>query len=71
MQINCYLSPGCTAEPGLRQNISRALSLAQVEATVQFYRIEDDEAVARGLSGSPSIFINESELQPQPSIGFA
>ena len=71
MKIECYLSPGCAAEPGLRNNLDKALLLAQIEASVSFYRIEDEEAVARGLSGSPSIFINGKELQPQHSIGFA
>ena len=71
MKIDCYLSPGCAAEPGLRENLDLALSKAKVEARVTFYRIEDEEAVARGLSGSPSIFINKKVLQPQQSIGFA
>ncbi len=71
MQVNCYLSPGCTAELGLREIIGQALALAGVEASVQFHRIEDEEAVTRGLSGSPSIFINKKKLQPQHSIGFA
>ncbi len=71
MNINCYLSPGCGAEEGLRENITRALALAAVAAEVNIYRIEDEEAAVRGLSGSPAVFINEKELQPQKSVGFS
>ncbi len=71
MNIDCYLSPGCGAEKGLRENISRALVLAGVESKVNYYRIEDEKAVALGLSGSPSVFVNEEELQPQESVGFS
>ena len=70
MNIDCYLSLGCGTEVGLRENITRALALSRVEARVNFYRIEDEKAVALGLSGSPSVFINEKELQPQKSVGF-
>ena len=71
MVINCYLSPECGAEEGLRKNIALALSLQNTEAQVKFYRVNDDQAVELGLSGSPSIFINEKELQPQQSAGFS
>jgi hypothetical protein len=70
MNIDCYLSPGCGAEEGLRENIARALTLTEVEAQVNFHRIEDEEAIALGLSGSPSVFINSKELQPLNSVGF-
>lgn len=71
MDINCYLSPECGAEEGLRKNIDVALVLEKAEARVNYYRIDDDKAIALGLSGSPSIFINEKELQPQKYIGFS
>ncbi len=70
MNIDCYLSPECSAEEGLRENITRALALAGVEASLNFHRIQDEEAVALGLSGSPSVFIDEKELQPLGSAGF-
>jgi hypothetical protein len=71
MNIDCYLSPGCGAEEGLRENITRALALEKVDARVNFHRIEDEKAMALGLSGSPSVFFNEQELQPQKSVGFS
>ncbi len=71
MNIDCYLSPECSTEEGLRENIARALALAGGQANVKFHRIEDQEALALGLSGSPSVFINAKELQPLNSVGFS
>jgi hypothetical protein len=71
IKIDCYLSPGCGSEEALRANIARALAREKVEARVNFHRIEDAEAAALGLTGSPSIFIDGKELQPQGQIGFS
>ena len=71
MKIDCYLSPECGAEEALRTNITQALTVEKVEAQVDFHRIDDQKAVALGLSGSPSVFINGKELQPQRSAGFS
>ena len=71
MKIDCYLSPECASEEALRENISRALAAEKVRADVNFHRIDDDKAVALGLSGSPSVFINGLELQPQGTLGFS
>lgn len=71
MNIECYLSPECGSEGALRENITRALAAENVEATVTFFRIDDEKAVALELSGSPSVFINGKELQPQGFIGFS
>lgn len=71
MKIDCYLSPGCGSEDALRENIAKALANAKVEADVAFHRIDDEEALALGLSGSPSVFVNGRELQPQGFIGFS
>ena len=71
MKIDCYLSPGCGSGDALRETISRALVLEQIEAEVNFHEIDDAKAAALGLTGSPSIFINGKELQPQKAIGFS
>jgi hypothetical protein len=71
MKIDCYLSPGCGSEGALRENITRALAIEKVEAEVNFHRIDDEKVVTLGLSGSPSVFINEKELQPQGTVGFS
>ena len=71
MIIDCYLSPDCGSEEALRENITRVLAIEKIEAEVNFHRIDDEKAVALGLSGSPSVFINNKELQPQGSVGFS
>ncbi len=71
MKIECYLSPGCSSEEALRENITRALSLEKIKAEISFNRVDDSRALALGLTGSPSIFINGKELQPQATVGFS
>jgi hypothetical protein len=71
MKIDCYLSLGCASEEALRENITEALVIEQIEAEANFHRIDDEKAIALGLSGSPSVFINDKELQPQGTVGFS
>jgi hypothetical protein len=71
MRMDCYFSPECASEEGVRENIARALALEKIESEVRFHRIDDETAMKFGLTGSPSIFINGKELQPQGSIGFS
>ena len=71
MKIECYLSPECASEAPLRENIGRALAIEEVHAELIFKRIDDDTAVSLGLSGSPTVFINGKELQPQGNVGFS
>ncbi len=69
MKINCYLSRTCGAEDELRENIARVLRIEQVEADVNFFRIDDAEAATLGVTGSPSVFIDDEEVQPQKAVG--
>ena len=71
MKIDCYLSPECGSEEGLRENIAKASAIENIEVEINFHRIDDDTAAALRLSGSPSVFVNGKELQPQGSIGFS
>jgi hypothetical protein len=71
MRIDCYLSPECASEEALWENITRALAIEKIEAEVSLHRIDDNNAMALGLTGSPSVFINGTELQPQGSVGFS
>ncbi len=71
MKIKCYLSPECASEEALMENIKQALALEKVEADLSLHRIDDDKAMALGLTGSPSVFINGKELQPQEVVGFS
>lgn len=71
MKIDCYLSPGCGSGEALRENIASALGMENIRAEVNFHRIDDARALALGLTGSPSIFINGKELQPLGTTGFS
>ena len=71
MKIDCYLSPRCSSEEDLRKNITFALLSEKVQAEVNFYRIDDDNAMSLGLKGSPSVFIDGKELQPLRTVGFS
>ena len=71
MNIDCYLSDGCGSEDALRENIIQALVSEKVEADVTFNLIDDEKAIALGLSGSPSVFVNGKEIQPQGAAGFS
>ena len=62
MNIDCYLSHGCGSEKDLRGNITRALAVEKVEAEVNSNVIDDEKAIALGLSGSPSLFVNGKEI---------
>jgi hypothetical protein len=71
LTIDCYLSQGCQSEEALKISIATALERDGIEADVNFYRINDAEALSRGLSGSPSVFIDGKELQPSGTVGFS
>ena len=71
MRIDCYLSPECASQEALQENITQALAIEKVEAELTFHRIDDNKAFALGVTGSPSVFINGKELQPQGAVGFS
>jgi hypothetical protein len=55
----------------LKENIVRALESERIQAEVGMHRINDDKAAELKLSGSPSVFIDGIELQPQGIAGFS
>jgi hypothetical protein len=71
MNIKCYVSQGCSTEDSLRQNIESALKADNVIAAVNIERIDDGRAIELKLSGSPSVFINNVELQPLGFVGLS
>ncbi len=71
MKIDCYLSPECASEEALRKNITGALAIEKIEAQLNLHIIDDNKALALGITGSPSVFINGKELQPQGLVGFS
>ena len=71
LNIDCYLSFGCSSENQLRDNINVALEVEHLEAKVVIHRVDDEQALKLGLTGSPSILINGQELQPTTGTGFS
>jgi len=71
MKIDCYISQGCGSEEALKENIARALESDKIRAEVVIHRISDEKAAELKLSGSPSVFIDGKELQPQGIAGFS
>jgi len=71
MKIDCYLSQGCQSEEALKTNIAAAIEREGIRAEVNVHRINADDALSLGLSGSPSVFIDGKELQPLGTAGFS
>ncbi len=71
MKIDCYLFYGCGSEKALRENIPQALLIENTEADVTFNIISIEKAISIGLSGSPSVFVDGKEIQPQGTVGFS
>jgi hypothetical protein len=71
MKIDCYISQGCGSEEALKENLARALEAEKIHAEVGIHRISNEKAEELKLSGSPSIFIDGRELQPQGVAGFS
>jgi hypothetical protein len=62
MKIDCYLSEHCGSYHQLRENIDRALAELDLRADVEYHILQYDEAVERGVKGSPSIWLNGRDL---------
>ena len=62
MKIDCYLSEHCGSYHRLRENIDRALAESHLRADVEYHTLQYDEAVERGIKGSPSIWVNGRDL---------
>lgn len=64
VKIDCYLSMSCGSEYALRENISKALDLEKASGEVSFHRIDEAQAEALGVHGSPSLFVEGEEVDP-------
>lgn len=58
MKIDIYMSERCGSYYKVREVVDRALAELGVTADVAYHTIYYDEAVSRGIMGSPSIWIN-------------
>lgn len=64
LRIDCYISELCSSYYQLQENVDRALSDLGVVADVRYHTYYFDEAVARGILGSPSVWINGKDAFP-------
>ncbi len=64
MKIDCYTAEQCGSYYQLQSAIAQALRELGVEADVVYHTISYDDAVNRGISGSPSIWINGKDAFP-------
>lgn len=69
MNIECFMSEGCSSYHQLRENIDKALSELKVKADVSYHTVYYDEAVKLGLRGSPTIRINGKDFDEGSSPG--
>jgi protein-disulfide isomerase len=61
----------CLGRGFAEKHQKRALAIEKVEAQLNLHRIDDNKAMALGVTGSPSVFVNGKELQPQGLVGFS
>ena len=71
MKIDCYFSAGCTSDVALEKNLTEALAAEEIEADVNYHRIDDEEATKLGLKGSPTILIDGVDPFPSEITGFS
>ena len=58
MKIDVYMSEYCGCYYQLHENVERALEELHIEADTIYPMVSYDEAVSRGIKGSPSVWIN-------------
>ena len=71
MIIDCYISEGCSSEDALKKNMTEAVKLEAVDATVNIHRIDEEKAKRLQLMGSPSVLINGEDILPGEIPGFS
>ncbi len=64
MKIDCYLSEHCGSYYKLQEVMEQALAKLGVEADVAYHTIYYDDAVSKGITGSPSIWIDGRDAFP-------
>lgn len=65
------MSSNCGSEDSLREIIFEALNMENLKAEVNFYRIDNEQAIAIGLRGSPSVLVDGQDIQPIDITGFS
>jgi len=58
LKIDVYMAETCGSFHELRENLDRAISELSSPVEVVWHTVFYDEAVSKGIKGSPSIWIN-------------
>jgi hypothetical protein len=58
MKIDIYMAEICGSYHQLRENIDRAVAELKAPTEVVYHTVDYDEAVSKGIKGSPSIWMN-------------
>jgi len=61
LKIDIYMSEMCGSYYQLRERLDRALSELHIRAEITYHTVYYDEAVSRGIKGSPSLWINGTD----------
>ena len=68
MKIDIYMAEMCGSYHELRENIDRAVAELKVSADVVYHTIYYDDAISKGIKGSPSIWINGKDAFPSSNV---
>lgn len=70
MKIESFIAEGCSSEPMVSENVRRALEVTGAVAEVAVRRVNDEEARALGIAGSPTVLVDGLDVAPAQSTGF-
>lgn len=71
LRIDIYMSEICGSYHQLREHMDRALAELGMRAEITYHTVYYDEAISRGIKGSPSIWINGSDAFGGSAAGIA
>ena len=72
MKIECFLAEGCGSKADLEKNIQKAIDEEGVAAEVLFHELSSEEAEQKGIGGSPTVWIDGQDLEPEaPPTGIS
>jgi hypothetical protein len=69
MKIECFFSEGCGSKEKLKENIQKALLAQGMVAEVNFRVLSCEEAEQLGIGGSPTVWVNGQDIEPEVPPG--
>lgn len=64
LKIDVFISETCGSYHELRETLDRTVAELSLPAEVNYHTLYYDDAVARNITGSPSIWINGADAFP-------